>query len=270
MSNFTERFYQLNIDAHNDDGAGWKVGNTGSEAGKYCFVYRIADGCMEYKTDENGARIMYSFEEAVVAAEEENAEAARRAKIRAHVRSNVITAEPWKVGHNSGYKRPYFVYNVNGGYALTKTGQHRRFASLESASAIADLMNLEDQQITREALANRRERQSRTFEQSELEDEIASIGGCSVKVWSDDGIGETKRLHIRDPRGTQILKGAIIAASNEERFETQVEALEAELDQIRVSNRRSYGSIAHVEALNAALESALALLGTTIEEGITK
>lgn len=195
MSNFTERFYQLNIDAHNDDGAGWKVGNTGSEAGKYCFVYRIADGCMEYKTDENGARIMYSFEEAVVAAEEENAEAAR---------------------------------------------------------------------------ANRRERQSRTFEQSELEDEIASIDGCSVKVWSDDGIGETKRLHIRDPRGTQILKGAIIAASNEERFGTQVEALEAELDQIRVSNRRSYGSIAHVEALNAALESALALLGTTIEEGITK
>lgn len=76
-----------------------------------------------------------------------------REKIHAQMRSNVITSEPWRIGFDSSYKRSYFVYNVNGGYALTKTGQTRRFATQDTASAVADKLNLEDQQSRREALS---------------------------------------------------------------------------------------------------------------------
>ena len=187
-----------------------------------------------------------------------------RDKIHAQIRSNVITSEPWKVGGDSAYKREFFVYNVNGGYALTAAGHIRRFSKLESASALADSCNLADQQTAREALANRRGHipgPGRSFEQAELEDEIASSDACSVKVWSNDGIGETKRLHISDHRGTAILKGVIIAASDTQVFEAVYGQLEEETDLLRGLYPEQVGSQAHVEMLQEALEAALTLLG---------
>lgn len=181
---------------------------------------------------------------------------------------NIITSEPWKVGHDSGYIHGYFVYNVSGGYALTANGHIRRFGTLEKASALADQKNLEDQQEADQRRKIQRPGPGRSFEQAELEDEIASIDGCAVKVWSDDGIGETKRLHISDPRGTKILKGVIITASNTQKLEGHLAQLETELKTIRELRPR-LGTSAE-ESLLCALENTLALLGTNIEEGITE
>lgn len=186
------------------------------------------------------------------------------------ITSTVQTATPWKIASNGAGARRWFVYNVNGGYANTANGQLRRFASPEAAQKIADQMNAEDAQIT-EAARQQRNRHNRyagkSFEQAELEDEIL-IGelGCSVKFWSDNGINETKRLHFPTAPQTRAIAAATIAISNTQTFESHREHLNAELEEVRQIRMNRLGTAG--EALLAALENALALLGTNVEEGL--
>lgn len=184
------------------------------------------------------------------------------------ITSTPQTENPWRIASNGAGARRWLVYHVNGGYAESAiTGSLRRFGSPEAAQKVADRMNAEDAQITAAAQQRRSNRLGRSFEQAEIEDEIL-IGelGCSVKFWSDNGINETKRLHFHTAPQTRAIAAATIAISNAQTFESYREHLNAELEEVRQISMNRLGSAG--EALLAALENALALLGTDIEKGM--
>lgn len=183
----------------------------------------------------------------------------------------------WNTAVSGNGKRAWFVsrQTPNGTeYLLNKNGIVRRFG-FEGAITAAEKANAKERfakalvQLNEERRQPHRPGPGRSFEQAELEDEIPDTEACAVKVWSDNGIGSTKRLHIHDPRGTKILKGVIIAASDTQQLEGQLETLERELETIRNLSNTVMDRIGFAgEAFMLALETTLALLGTTIEKGI--